>query len=236
MTCDDYREAMSEYVERAPQDASARAALERHLATCETCRSLEADLRSIRAAAATLEQATPPADAWARISSRLAAEPPAAGASRAPVRRWLAVAALIVLVAGGGWLALRVTRAPRATTAAATAAAPASSQSVEHELRLAEQHYENAIAGLEQIAKEGGQDLDPATAAVLQSNLRVIDDAIGQSRAALAEQPASAVAQESLFDAMKNKVALLQDTISLINEMRKGNQEGAARIVQGLAR
>jgi hypothetical protein len=29
-------------------------------------------------------------------------------------------------------------------------------------------------------------------------------------------------------------VALLQDTIALVNEMRKGNQAGAAAIVQGV--
>ena len=29
-------------------------------------------------------------------------------------------------------------------------------------------------------------------------------------------------------------VRLLQDTVALINEMRKGNQEGAARIMSGM--
>ena len=48
------------------------------------------------------------------------------------------------------------------------------------------------------------------------------------------KEPENDVAQQSLFEALRNKVALLQDTIALINEMRKGNQEGAARIVSGL--
>jgi hypothetical protein len=69
---------------------------------------------------------------------------------------------------------------------------------------------------------------------VLQKNLSVIDQAIGESRAALRTQPASELAQESLFEALRSKVTLLQDTVSLINEMRKGNQEGAARIVSGI--
>jgi len=42
------------------------------------------------------------------------------------------------------------------------------------------------------------------------------------------------MAQESLFDALRSKLELLQDVVSLINEMRKGNPEGAARIVSGL--
>jgi hypothetical protein len=68
----------------------------------------------------------------------------------------------------------------------------------------------------------------------MQKNLEVIDVAIGESRAALQTQPTNEVAQESLFQALRNIVSLLQDTVLLINEMRKGNQEGAARVVSGL--
>ena len=42
------------------------------------------------------------------------------------------------------------------------------------------------------------------------------------------------MAQESLFEAFRSKIGLLQDTISLINEMRKGNQAEAARIAGSL--
>ena len=69
---------------------------------------------------------------------------------------------------------------------------------------------------------------------ILKANLTVLDGAIGESREALKQEPENDVAQQSLFEALSNKVALLQDTIALINEMRKGNQEGAARIVSGL--
>ena len=62
----------------------------------------------------------------------------------------------------------------------------------------------------------------------------VIDDALGESRAVLQTQPSNELAQESLFEALRSKLALLQDMVALINEMRKGNQEGAARIVSEL--
>jgi hypothetical protein len=107
-------------------------------------------------------------------------------------------------------------------------------QTVESELRIAEEHYDKAIAGLEQIARAEGQSLDPQVAAVLQKNLAIIDQAIGESRAALRSAPNSPQAQQSLFEALRNKVNLLQDTIALINEMRKGNPAEAARLVQGL--
>ena len=44
----------------------------------------------------------------------------------------------------------------------------------------------------------------------------------------------SAQAQDSLFEAFRSKIVLLQDTISLINEVRKGNQAEAARIADGM--
>ena len=47
-------------------------------------------------------------------------------------------------------------------------------------------------------------------------------------------QPASEPAQTSLMENFKAKLALLQDTVALINEMRKGNDAGAARIGSSL--
>jgi|SRR5689334_11248745 len=152
---------------------------------------------------------------------------------------WLAAAAALVLATVVG-LRYAPGRAPGATPAsqardgAAQASAGDAAQSVENELRQAEAHYENAIKGLEQIANAEQNALDPRTAATLQKNLAVIDQAINESRAAIRSQPASEPAQQSLIENFKTKIALLQDTVALINEMRKGNEAGAARIVSGL--
>ena len=166
----------------------------------------------------------------------------------------LAVAAMLLVAVGTSVVLFRpAPRTGQAPTSASTAAAPGAAgaasgaaavnanspelvQSVEQELRLAEQHYEKAITGLEQIAKSGEGALDPQVAATLRNNLGVIDQAISDSRVALAQQPGSQLAQESLFEAFRRKVALLQDTVALINEMRKGNQAGAARAIDNLGR
>ena len=102
------------------------------------------------------------------------------------------------------------------------------------ELRLAETHYEKAIKGLEEIATSEQDSLDPRTAATVRKSLAVIDQAISESRAAIRSQPANEPAQQSLIENFKTKITLLQDTVVLINEMRKGNEAGAARIVSGL--
>jgi anti-sigma factor RsiW len=231
-----------------------RAELERHLATCAECRTLLADLQAIRDTANTLEPLEPRDGVWLQIAGRLRQEgrvqaPPVPQPSRTPRFAILAIAASLVLAIGVA-IGLLVTqyRVPNKPAAAPIVAqAPGNPsqdvavESVEAEFRLAEQHYQNAIAKLEQAARldqaASGRDqntLDPQTAAMLQKNLQVIDQAISESRAALQSEPLSASARDSLFDALKRKVALLQDTIALMNEMRKGNSAGAAQIVEGL--
>ena len=157
--------------------------------------------------------------------------------SRSTWVAWLAAAAALVLATAVGmrYAPAGRTDAPSAasgTTAAITADEAA--QSIESELRQAEGHYENAIKGLEAIASSEQSALDPRTAATLQKNLAVIDQAISESRAAVRAQPASEPAQQSLFEGFKTQIGLLQDTVALINEMRKGNETGAARIASGL--
>jgi hypothetical protein len=123
------------------------------------------------------------------------------------------------------------------TGAAARAQAGASIANVNlanADLDVAAGDYTSAIAGLEQIANAERGALDQDTADVLQVNLTLIDTAIGDSRAALQTEPENDLAIASLFEALRRKLALLQDAVALINEMRKGNAEGAARIVSGL--
>ena len=56
----------------------------------------------------------------------------------------------------------------------------------------------------------------------------VIDRAINESRAALAQEPASVLAQESLLEALDTKVALLQDTVALASDAGGLPEDAAA--------
>ena len=217
VTCQELQTAAYVDGELAPAEERA---VERHLEGCPACRALVADLRTVRAAAFTLDRHEPPA--WPN--------------TRAAWGIWLAAAAALLLTTAIGVAPLLgPERMPEAGTG------PAADQaslvdSVQADLQAAEQHYDRAIQGLEQIARSDTAELDPQVAAVLQKNLQVVDQAIDESRAALKTQPASATAQEGLFEAMRTKVALLQQTVELINEMRKGNQAEAGRLMQDLSR
>jgi hypothetical protein len=260
--CEAYSASIGELTDGTLAPAE-RARLEAHLDQCAACRALAADLESIRREARNLPRLEPPASLWTRIGEGLRAQgvtdadpgTAAAETGSAPARTgfrigktWLAAAAaLLIAIVGGAFVIQRMTRppAPQGDSARETAASPASTgsgnsgaaglvESVEADLRAAEQHYERAIAGLEKIASADERTLDPQVAATLKKNLEIIDGAIAESRAALRSEPQSAPARESLFEALRRKMSLLQDTIALMNEMRKGNQAGAAQILEGL--
>ena len=251
-----YRESMHDLVD-GTIGGIRRAELERHLAECAECRAFLADMKAIRDTAASLEPLAPPDGVWLQIAGRLRQEgrvalPPARPA--APTRHvaLLAIAASLLLAVGTAIVMLLPEYRSNNTGSGAAGISTAAPQpgnppadvdveSVEAEFRLAEQHYQNAITKLEQAARledtPSGPDrnlLDAQTAAMLQKNLQVIDQAIAESRSALRNEPMSAPARDSLFDALRRKVALLQDTIALMNEMRKGNSAGAAQIVDGV--
>ena len=243
MSCHDYRDAIAEFVDGTLEPARQRE-LERHVESCPACRALVADLKTIQAAAFTLDRVELPPHILPALRARLADEPMPASrtrllafpASRGARMAWLAAAAALLLITTAGIMSLTRPAQPHAELAGAEpAATPADPvASVQAELQLATEHYEKAIKQLEEIARSDDSALDPQVAAVFQKNLEVIDQAIDESRSALQTQPASATVQEGLFDAMRSKVALLQQTVELINEMRKGNQAEAGRLIQGL--
>jgi hypothetical protein len=235
-------------------DPLERPVIEQHVTGCSSCRQLVEDLRDIMRATGDLELREPPVRAWPRLERAIKLEPGfgsgargfepsvggTAGAARLTGSRytWLAAAAALVLatVVGMRYVPARHQDAAPSGIQGATASITAgeAAQSIETELRQAEVHYEKAIKGLEVIANSEQSELDPRTAATLQKNLAVIDQAISESRAAVRSQPGSEPARQSLIEGFKTKIGLLQDTVALINEMRKGNEAGAARIASGL--
>jgi len=246
MTCNELLDRAADIVDGDVSPAL-RPAIDAHLASCAACRATIADLQRITQTAATLGHLAPPTTTWHRVAARLQADadfrqvaPRGTRRSQAlmtPGWAWLAAAAVLVLFVGGGLWMLRQSVPAGSQMAGAlpgNAATGSPVESVEAELQLAADHYEKAISALERAANQADSPLDPEVTATLRKNLEVIDKAIADSRGALRSEPENRVAQESLLDAFRRKLALLQDTVALMNEMRKGNQAGAARIVEGM--
>ena len=245
MSCTRYVTSIQELVD-GTLGAIRRAELEAHLATCEECRALLADLERIRDAAGDLGNLPLPDGAWLQIAGRLRQE----GRIQAPdvvaARRWgagrvaiLALAAALVLAVGSSLLLLESELSAGAGAGCSTGCGVAGSGSLvggggaDRSRTGAEADGDRNLA-YGAIARTNQQALDPRTAATLDKNLNIIDQAIADTRAAVKAEPASVAARGALFGALKQKVTVLQDTIALINEMRKGNTAGAAQIVDGL--
>jgi hypothetical protein len=248
MHCQRYADAIQEMVD-GTLGPIRRSELQIHLDQCDGCRALLQDLERIRDLAASLDRPIVPNRVWLQVAGRLRQE----GRIRPPVvvsvpkhRRYVlvAVAAALLIAVGASLLMLLplergsgnqlATSRPASGNGTPGAAVQIDQSDIAAEFRLAEEHYQNAIAKLEEAAKSDQSAIDPQTAAMLQKNLQVIDQAIAESRAAFRSEPTSTPARDSLFEALKRKVSLLQDTIALMNEMRKGNAAGAAQLVEGV--
>lgn len=215
------REELSELAD-GELDDSRRAAIEVHLATCAACASVVADLQALARAAGTLEDRPPRKDLWPGIAARLDVIPLERRVRRVTLS-WtqLAAAAIAMVLIGGGsvWLAFggrgampggglqtpAERRADGDLTAEATFAAD-----------FADESYALAVADLERALEASRDRLDPETVAVLERNIEAIDQAIGETRRALAADPHSMYLSEHLAAQMRRKLDVLRSATTLI--------------------
>ena len=98
---------------------------------------------------------------------------------------------------------------PRNASARFVSNGPAS-QYRSGEWRAVDSIYGAEIGGLRRLAAENRKRLDPATLAVLERNIRIIDQAIMESRAAIARDPNSALLNNQVNRMLDQKVELLR--------------------------
>ena len=187
------------------------------------------ELETIARSAAQLPLLAPSRDLWsgieARIGTRVVAlpvEPSAQAPARHSWRRLAVAASLLVAVTAGVTYSImtHVGTTGLAANDSATVRAPlpgaavepASLQSPE---QTAEQTFDREIGAMRKIVDERGKDLDPATISVLRKNLKLIDAAIGESKAALAKDPASAFLMDRLTHAYETKLQLLRGVANI---------------------
>lgn len=215
MTCEEIQERLDEYVDGGLAEAEFQA-MELHLAGCEACRREERLLRAVLAHAEALpEEKRPERDLWAGIASRIDE-----GTGRRRHTAWwnpvaLAAAAAVV-VAVSGALVVRQTRtpapAPRTVQGVAQLAAVRTSQAG---LRAAESEYARATAELMQVLEQQRPSLSPETARTVEDNLRTIDQALAQVRAALEKNPTDQRLAHLLTATHQKKVDALQRIVRL---------------------
>ncbi|HEY0025619.1 MAG TPA: anti-sigma factor [Longimicrobium sp.] len=231
MTHERTLELLDDYVEGTLPPHDERG-VRRHLMQCDDCRAEERELRTLLDEAAALPPGIqPPVELWEGIAARL--EPRSATVALAPeipvigprpVRRipwWMQAAAAIALVVTTSVVTLQIDRAGPAQVAAVQqqpaaqqAAAPAARTALAA-FHPAEQEYQRAIGDLEQMLGQHRDKLAPQTVATLEANLKVIDKAIQESRAALAADPNSRELATMLSQSYDAKLDVLQRAVSL---------------------
>jgi len=70
--------------------------------------------------------------------------------------------------------------------------------------------YDLEISLLDSVVHTRRESLDPKTVAIIEKNLKIIDKAITESRAALAKDPKSPLLSNQLDNVLGSKVELLR--------------------------
>jgi len=212
-----------------------RSEVEVHLSTCGACtRALEELVRVVTQAGA-LEDLEPPQDLWGGISASIGGAPgspssdddarviafPArsrassTGRARVELSRSRLAGAAVILVAVSAsvswWAGSARAVGPVALEPSArdivmgAASAPAPPEG------MAE-----ALAALEAILESTRTVLEPNTVRVIERSLGVIEQAIADSREALAQDPGNAFLAEHLERMYRRKLVYLQDAVRLV--------------------
>ena len=197
-------------------DATAR--LEAHAARCLPCGSLIRDVNGIRDDAASLAELSPPSDLWAGIESRIQPRVVSIDAARAHSgmsRKWLAAAAVLLVASTSTVTYLATSRSLREGAASPApnrrpAGTLASSGDRTAAIAFTELPYDGEIRRLQSALVERRTQLDPATVRIVEDNLKLIDTAVRQARAALARDPASGFLSGQLNNALEKKIELLR--------------------------
>jgi anti-sigma factor RsiW len=203
MTCDDALGPLHDRLD-GPLPADLGGDLERHLAGCADCRALAHDLDRLRDAAGALPREVQPSrDLWPVIAARIET------GSAAPSwwhRPGLLLAALVLVALGSSALTAAVLRTP---------AEPPPIVVTERAAEDWEEDFDLAAAELRAAVDARRAELDPATRAVVDENLRIIDQAIEETRAALADHPGDPGLRRGLAANGEQRIALLRHVLTL---------------------
>ena len=173
-------------------------AVEQHLLSCDACRADFRFQRTLKTEVAALARGIAPPDrVWQGIQYTIGR-----GAPGAPAQAWwqrrgiLAAAAIVLITVTSAITALLVRRSET----------PGSSGN----FSVTEATYQRAAEELAQTLEARRSEMSPAALAVVEHNLRIIDEAIRETQAALAEDPRNERVAELLWASWEKKIDLLE--------------------------
>jgi anti-sigma-K factor RskA len=197
MNCSDLRERFDAYVAGTLSDTES-AALESHLDGCAACHEALANHEGEIGPVSGLPRSVAPhADLWPGIESRLASRK---GRGRIAVPSWLLAAAAVLLMAISSAATVLYLRRPSDLP-------PFRSSS---NMTALESQYSTASAELTDALEKARPRLSPETVSTIERSLRIIDEALAESRAALARDPGNEALGQLVVAVWRQKVDLLR--------------------------
>jgi anti-sigma factor RsiW len=206
MNCSELRSRLDAYARGSLTPAEA-AAFEKHLDGCAACEAyLETGEPRLAEAERLAKSVEPAVDLWPEIRTRLRTRD--RGGRGITVPRWALAAAAVLLIAVSSGVTAVLLRAPHAGPTVSTAEA----------VSPLEASYASASAELATALDRARGKLAPATIAIIERNLAVIDGALAESRRALAADPGNAALERLVIAAWQQKVDLLRRAAALSTE------------------
>lgn len=224
----EYTDQLSAYLDGELPPAE-RTALEAHLDGCAECRAILDDLRAIVAAAPAYEGTLPDRDLWPAIQSGIDARREVAFTPRASMpagrrlftlRELIAASVACAAVVGGvvyAAVSMRTLAAP--VPVAVEAPRPAMVTSARALPSVSERAgvvFDQAVGDLERVLADGRDKLEPRTLKVIEDNLKIIDRALAEARAAIAADPANAYLTAQVAANMRRKLEILRSAAGAI--------------------
>jgi hypothetical protein len=206
MNCQELFERLDDYhAGTLPRDEAEL--LEQHLLSCEDCRGDFRFQRELRRGTASLPKGVhPPSDLWTGIAERIGGSSSTISSPVLPRRPWWQtkpglIAAAILLMAVSSAITAVLVRHGRPSSAP-IAVAP--------DFQVTEATYLEAASELSRTLESRRRSLSPAALAVVEQNLRIIDEAIREARAALATDPHNHDVANLLWGSYEKKIDLLR--------------------------
>lgn len=238
-THDFWTDLLSEHLDGELPEERSRALAE-HLAACEGCRAVEAELAEVKRRARALGGIAPPSDLWDRIRPglnqpsgvvdltlrldpslgvRVAPQAPPASSRWGGGARVAAMIALLFATGATGWM-LGAGASADGDGAVAGLDAPTGVEA--GAVRLVDTSVPGsgdlgpAVAELARLLDAQPEGLDARTVEVLRKNLALIQAAITESRDALASDPDNAYVRRHLEGAVARQRAFVQQASRLL--------------------
>lgn len=187
--------------------------IETHLALCARCAHDRDRLEVLLARSRALPaEVAPPAEIWSVVQRRIVPAP-ASGRHRV----WLVAAAALLLVAVSSAVTALLVRRPQVVVVRhEDTGAPIAAVRLPVAARAVDADYQAVIRELDESLAQRRAQLSPETIAKVEASLRVVDQAIGEARRALAADPANRDLVDLLAASYERKLELLRQASELL--------------------